>query len=471
MVSAAGFEADDVIATLATQAEAEGMDVLIVTGDRDALQLVDDEVTVLMTRRGISDMTRFTPAEVQAKYGLTPAQYPDFAALRGDPSDNLPSIPGVGEKTASKWITQFGSLDALVDRVDEVPGKAGAALREHLASVVRNRQLTELLRDVELPVGPHDLRLGSWDREAVHQLFDTLQFRVLRERLYATLSAVEPEADQGFDVDVESLAAGEMAQWLAEHAQTGERSGLALRGTWGRGTGTLSGVAIAAADGAAAWVDPTRLGAEDEAALAGWLADPDQPKAVHDVKGPLLALAAHGLTLAGVTSDTALAAYLASARPAFFRPRRSGAALPATGAAGRDRRDLDRWSAELRRQADEDGLAAEDGLRARAVRDLAIALEQDLERRGGTRLLREIELPLVGVLSDMERVGIAADTEHLERLSSAVRGGGEPFGSGGVRGRRARVQPRLAQAAAGRALRGAQAAEDEADQDRLHHRR
>ncbi len=311
MVSAAGFEADDVIATLATQAEAEGMDVLIVTGDRDAIQLVDPDVTVLMTRRGISDMTRFTPDEVQAKYGLTPQQYPDFAALRGDPSDNLPSIPGVGEKTASKWISQFGSLDALVDRADEVPGKAGVALREHLSSVVRNRQLTELMRNVELPVGPHDLRLGTWDREAVHQLFDTLQFRVLRERLYATLSAVEPEADQGFDVDVQSLAAGEMAQWLAEHAQNGERCGLAFRGTWGRGTGTLSGVAIAAADGAAAWIDPTQLGTEDEAALAGWLADPDQPKAVHDVKGPLLALAAHGLTLAGVTSDTALAAYLA----------------------------------------------------------------------------------------------------------------------------------------------------------------
>ena len=123
----------------------------------------------------------------------------------------------------------------------------------------------------------------------------------------ATLSAVEPEADQGFDVDVQSLGAGEIAQWLAEHAQNGERSGLAFRGTWGRGTGTLSGIAIAAADEAAAWVDPTRLGAEDEAALAAWLADADQPKAVHDVKGPLLALAAHGLTLAGVTSDTALA--------------------------------------------------------------------------------------------------------------------------------------------------------------------
>src|SRR4051794_655892 len=171
-VEAPGYEADDVIATLATQGEAEDMDVLIVTGDRDTLQLVNSKVTVLMTRRGISDMTRFTPEEVQAKYDLTPAQYPDFAALRGDPSDNLPSIPGVGEKTASKWITQFGSLNELIDRVDEVPGKAGAALRDHLSNVMRNRQLTELMRTVELPVVPSQLRLGAWDREAVHQLFD-----------------------------------------------------------------------------------------------------------------------------------------------------------------------------------------------------------------------------------------------------------------------------------------------------------
>src|SRR4051794_8923533 len=194
-VEAEGYEADDVIATLATQGEQEGMDVLIVTGDRDALQLVDDQVTVLMTRRGISDMTRFTPAAVEEKYGLTPRQYPDFAALRGDPSDNLPSVPGVGEKTAAKWVREFGSLDALVDRADEVKGKAGDALRAHLAAVIRNRQLTELSRDVTLDVGPHDLHLGQWDREEVHKLFDTLEIRTLRERLYAAVSAPEPEAD------------------------------------------------------------------------------------------------------------------------------------------------------------------------------------------------------------------------------------------------------------------------------------
>src|SRR5258705_12434902 len=137
-LSVPGYEADDIIATLATQAEQAGFDVLIVTGDRDVLQLVDERTTALMTRRGITEMTRFTPEEVAAKYGLTPAQYPDYAALRGDPSDNLPGIPSVGEKTASKWIREFGSLDELVARVDEVKGKVGEALREHLGSVLRN---------------------------------------------------------------------------------------------------------------------------------------------------------------------------------------------------------------------------------------------------------------------------------------------------------------------------------------------
>ena len=124
-----GFEADDVIATLTTAAEADGFAVSICTGDRDALQLVTEQVTVLYPTKGVSEMTRFTPQAVQDKYGLSPAQYPDFAALRGDPSDNLPKIPGVGEKTVTKWIQQFGSLAGLVDRVDEVKGKVGDSLR------------------------------------------------------------------------------------------------------------------------------------------------------------------------------------------------------------------------------------------------------------------------------------------------------------------------------------------------------
>ncbi len=419
MVTAEGFEADDVIATLATQAEAEGMDVLVVTGDRDTLQLVDDKVTVLMTRKGISDMTRFTPAEVEAKYGLTPAQYPDFAALRGDPSDNLPGIPGVGEKTAARWVREFGSLDALVDRVDEVKGKTGDALRENLAAVVRNRQLTELMRDVALDVGPHDLHVGQWDREEVHKLFDTLQFRVLRERLYQTLQAVEPEAEEGFSVEGETLAAGDVHEWLHEHGSSGRRTGVAVRGSWGRGTGVVTGVALATPDGAAAYVDPEQLTAEDERALTTWLVDEAQPKAMHDVKGPALALAERGWQVSGVTNDTALAAYLA---------------LPGQRTFDLADLALRYLRRELRAEAPDSGQLSLDGsaeedvaqaemVRARAVADLADALEADLERRGGTRLLREVELPLEGLLARMERAGIAVDLDYLVDLSD--RFGGE----------------------------------------------
>src|SRR6476661_6814150 len=139
VITAEGYEADDVIATLTVQAVEHCMDVLIATGERDALQLVNEHVTVLYPRKGVSDMTRFTPEEVETKYGLTPAQYPDFAALRGDPSDNLPSIPSVGEKTAAKWVREYGNLDELVAQVDTVKGKVGDALREHLAGVMMNR--------------------------------------------------------------------------------------------------------------------------------------------------------------------------------------------------------------------------------------------------------------------------------------------------------------------------------------------
>ena len=413
IVSAEGYEADDVIATLATQAERDGMQVLIVTGDRDALQLVDDQVTVLMTRKGISDMTRFTPDEVQDKYGLTPAQYPDFAALRGDPSDNLPGIPGVGEKTAAKWVREFGSLAALVDRVDEVTGKTGDALRAGLAGVLRNRQLTELARDVALPVGPHDLHLGQWDREEVHQLFDTLQFRVLRERLYQTLQAVEPEADEGFDVDGAVLGPGDVAQWLDAHARGAGRVGLSVHGTWGRGTGVVTGLALAAADGSGAWIDPTQLTDDDERALAGWLADPGVPKAAHDVKGPLHALAERGWTVAGISSDTALAAYLV---------------LPGQRAFDLADLSLRYLRRELRAEAPSDGQLSLDGgdeadtaqaevVRARAVVDLADALDADLDRRGGARLLQDVELPLLFLLAEMEQTGIAADLEHFATLS------------------------------------------------------
>ena len=425
-LSLAGYEADDIIATLATQGAADGMSVLIVTGDRDALQLVTDDVTVLMTRRGISDMTRFTPGAVTEKYGLTPAQYPDFAALRGDPSDNLPSIPGVGEKTAARWVSEFGSLAQLVDRVGEVKGKAGDKLRDHLGDVLRNRQLTELARDVQLAAGPHDLRPAPWDREQIHQLFDTLQFRVLRDRLYATLpdgitgqaADAVPASGEGFEIDLTVLGPGTVAGWLAQHAAGDGRAGLAASGSWGRGSGTLTGLAIAAADGAAAFIDPVSLTEEDDKALAGWLADAARPKAMHDAKGPMHALTARGLQLRGLTSDTALAAYLALPGQRSF-----DLADLALRYANRELRDASAEPGQLALEMPgESDAAAGLAMRATATAELADALDADLAGRGATALLRDVELPLVSVLADMERAGIAADVDHLAGMSASLGG-------------------------------------------------
>ncbi|MDP9416388.1 MAG: DNA polymerase I [Actinomycetota bacterium] len=414
VVEAEGYEADDVIATLATRATAEGYDVLICTGDRDCFQLVDEHVTVLYPRKGVSDLARMTPDAVRERYGLSPSQYPDFAAVRGDPSDNLPSIAGVGEKTAARWVVEFGSLDTLVERVDEVRGKTGDALRAHLAQVIQNRQLTELVRAVPIDTQPHDLVLQSWDREAVHAVFDSLQFRVLRDRLYDTLSAVEPEAEAGFEVDASNLAPGEVRAWLARHARDGERAGVHVEGRWGRGSGDVTGVAIAASDGAGAFVAAADLDAEDDAALAEFLADASRPKVLHEAKGPLLALRARGWQLRGVTSDTALAAYLS--RP---DQRSYDLADLALRYLRRElRADTDDDAQLLLDGLDEQDDASGDVVRARAVLELAEALDRELAERGGGRLLAEVELPLVDVLADMEQTGVAVDVDHLQALEA-----------------------------------------------------
>ncbi|HEX5496412.1 MAG TPA: DNA polymerase I [Mycobacteriales bacterium] len=415
-----GFEADDVIATLATQAEAEGYQVFICSGDRDTYQLVSDRVTVLYPRKGVSDLARMTPEAIGEKYGLTPAQYPDFAALRGDPSDNLPNIPGVGEKTAAKWVREYGSLEQLVERVEEVRGKAGDALRAHLAAVVQNRRLTELVRDVPLDTPPGDLALQQWDRQQVHELFDTLQFRVLRDRLWATLSAPEPEAF-GIDVPGRRLGPGEVAGWLRDvalpSARSGVRVGVSVHGTWGRGTGTVDGLALAVEGGEGAYLDAEQLAAADEAPLVAWLADPDVPKAFHDLKGPMLALRARGWDVAGVSSDTCLAAYLALPGQRTF-----DLADLSLRYLHRELRADDDQGGQLtldggQEEADE-ALARTEIVRARAVADLARVLDDDLDSRDCGRLLSDVELPLVDVLARMEAAGIAADTDHLTELEA-----------------------------------------------------
>jgi DNA polymerase I len=412
-----GYEADDIIATLVTEALAEGMDVLILTGDRDSLQLVTEHSTVLYPMRGVSELARMTPEAVEAKYGVPPHRYPELAAIVGETSDNLPGVPGVGPGFAARWINEYDGLDNVITHADRIAGKKGEALREHLGDVIRNRRLNALVRDLDLELGPHDLEAQSWDRDLVHTLFDSLEFRVLRDRLLESWDVQDATLidDSGFDLQGSRLAEGEVAGWLDAHAGVDVRTGVTVQGTWGAGTGEVRGIALAAADGQAAWIDATEVSPDDDAAVMTWLGDPARAKVLHDAKGPMLALAARGWPLHGLVSDTALAAYL-------VRPdQRSYDLADLTlrylkrelkqGAADDDQLSLD---------VDGGGGDAADTamLHARAVLDLADTLDGEIEQTGGTTLLAEVELPLVDLLATMEQTGIAVDTDHLEALES-----------------------------------------------------
>ncbi len=413
-----GFEADDVIATLTSRALEEGFEVLICTGDRDALQLVGDHCTVLYPRKGVSDLARMTPAAVEEKYLVPPSRYPELAALVGETSDNLPGVPGVGPKTAAKWLTAYDGLDNVIAQADRITGKAGESLREHLDGVIRNRRLNALVRDLHLEVGPSDLAMKPWDRQAVHTLFDGLEFRVLRDRLFATLESEEEVDETGFDLETTVLAPGEVTGWLTAHARTGERVGVQVEGHWRAGTGDVHGLALATTAGAA-WIDPATVTPEDDQALVDWFADAALPKVLHDAKGPMLALYARGWDLRGLARDTALSAYLA-------RP---------------DQRSYDLADLTVRYlkrelkvgSGDDDGQLSFDAvgdsgagdtamLQARAVLDLAQALDDELADHGGTALLSDVELPLVALLAELERTGIAVDVDRLQGLEAHFAG-------------------------------------------------
>ncbi len=407
-----GFEADDIIGTLTTQALAEDFDVLICSGDRDSFQLVGEHSTVIYPMRGVSEMKRMTPAAVEEKYGVPPDRYPELAALVGESSDNLPGVPGVGPKTAAKWILTYDGLENVVNRAEEIKGKAGESLREHLDDVIRNRQLNALVRDLDLPLKPADLAMQPWDRQEVHTLFDGLEFRVLRDRLFETLESEEDIDDSGFALEMSRLAPGEVAGWLADNAHDQRRVGVHVEGSWRSGTGDVQTISFATADATAAHVVVEQVTPEDDAAIVSWFGDPGQPKVLHDAKGPMLALAARGWPLTGLDRDTALSAYLA-------RPDQRSYDL-----ADLTVRYLKR---ELKQGTVDDGQLSLEGLdedtgaetamlHASAVLDLAAALDSELDDRGGTGLLTGVELPLIDVLARMEQVGIAVDHDLLTEL-------------------------------------------------------
>ena len=401
------YEADDIIATWVRQGLQANLEVLISTGDRDSFQLVTEDVTVLYPGR--NEVVRMTPQAIEEKYGVTPERYPELAALVGETSDNLPGVPGVGPKTAAKWLNEYDGLENLIRRAPQVPGKAGESFREHIADVERNRRLNALVRDLDLTVGVTDLVRGQPDMDAVNQLFDTLQFRALRDRVRETFDLAPVELAETSAQDVTVLVPGTMGQWLADHG-TG-LAGVQIEGRWGHGAWDVDGLAIAAADGTTAWCDVRDLTVEDDQALATWLADENQPKAIHDAKEPLIALWQRGWDVKGVVCDTQLAAYLANPdRRAFdlasLAERYLHRSVAVTTVA----------DAQPSFDFDQHRTAEATGATARTVADLAIPLDQDLKDKGASSLLKDLEIPLTRVLGRMELRGIAMDMDVLSTL-------------------------------------------------------
>ncbi|MEX2486372.1 MAG: DNA polymerase I [Nitriliruptoraceae bacterium] len=416
-IEVAGVEADDVLATVADRAVAEGYHVFIVTGDRDAMQLVSDELTVLYTLRGISEVAEMTPIAVEERFGVPPSSYLTLAALRGDTSDNLPGVPGVGDKTAAKLVREFGDIDGIYAHIDEIGGtKVPRMLVEHESQVRTNARLMRLRRDVEVDASPEALTRAGIDASAVRELFMTLEFRTLYERLITDVL----ESDDAADVEAlhsrpQLLDSVSLASWL----RAAGSPVTVLAASAGRPPDVQwTSVGLAAPDCQPAAVLLDALDQDASTALEDLLADPATTKTTHDLKALHHAVATRGWSLAGVVLDTQLAAYLISPEQRAFDLDRL--ALQHLARTIRPESAPDD-TAQLALTVDADAWK-EQALRAEAARLLAETLGTQLDERGQRALLDNIEMPLAGVLARMEHAGIAVDRTVLEDLRSRIVG-------------------------------------------------
>jgi DNA polymerase-1 len=385
-----GFEADDIIATIAKQAEREDAEIFICTGDRDSFQLVNEKTTVLYPKRGVSDLARMTPQAVQDKYGMSPEQYPDFAALRGDPSDNLPSVPGVGEKTAAKWIVEYGSLHELIANIDKLGGKVGQSFRDSISDVIRNRELTQLVANVPLELSVDALAWSGVDESKTNPLFEKLEFKTLKDRmkpilLKSTLKASEPE----FELFAPEIAKGLLTAEEAS-AKIAQHSGdIAI--AYQLVDEKLNRYAVA-------------LSAEDVFLVQGstmgdWAIDAKVSKIAHDAKS---LARTNGLT--GITFDTALAAYLVN-----------------PGVRSQELKDIqERWGdgTAINQSSPEQELLTS----ARAMFVLRDSLTRELKERQLWELFMTMELPVADLLGRMESIGISVNRKGLESLAAFFEG-------------------------------------------------
>ncbi|TML38592.1 MAG: DNA polymerase I [Actinobacteria bacterium] len=445
VVEVVGFEADDVIATLATQARDRGDDVIIVTGDRDTYQLVEDpHVRVLYNRRGVSDYVLYDEAGIEERTGVKPEKYPQYAALRGDPSDNLPGVPGVGEKTAARLITTYGDIDGVFAHLDELTPKLRESLSVHEDQVRSNAKATPLVRSVPISCEVEDLRMGGWDTDEVRQLFAFLEFRTLWDRLVEAVGesgggfgGEASEASAVLDVEVQRVSSAGLAAALLEELR---RSGAAVAveaawtGTAGRSP--LTGLALVAAapvavaeaeaeTGLATEVEPVRAQWLDlelltdpgvGAALAALVGPGGPPLHAHRAKELMRGLSVLGVEVSTLDLDTAVAAYLVDPAESQYlledlAARYAGTELRSPDAPPPGQLDLGGGGSD----------AAEDaGRRAAAVARLVVPLSAALDARALRPLYDDVERPLVRVLARMEEAGVRVDAEYLRGVVATL---------------------------------------------------
>jgi DNA polymerase-1 len=385
-----GFEADDIIATISKQAERENAEVFICTGDRDSFQLVNEKTTVLYPKRGVSDLTRMTPDAVQEKYGMSPEQYPDFAALRGDPSDNLPSVPGVGEKTAAKWIVEYGSLHKLIANVDKLAGKVGQSLRDSVNDVIRNRELTQLVANVPLDLSIDALAWSGVDENKTNPLFEKLEFKTLKDRMKPILlKGITKSAEPEFELFATEIVEGVLTPEKAAEKISQHSGDIAI--AFQLVEEKLHRYAIA-------------LSADDvflvhSSTMGDWATDKTVVKIAHDAKS-LARL--NGLT--GISFDTSLAAYLVN-----------------PGVRSQELKDIqERWGdgSAINVSTPEQELLTS----ARAMFTLRDSLTRELKERSLWELFTTMELPVADLLARMESIGIAVNKKGLAELAAFFEG-------------------------------------------------
>ncbi len=436
-----GYEADDILATLATQARDDGRDVVVVTGDRDAFQLVEDpHITVMYTRKGLSDTVVYNEAGILERYGVPSSSYAVLAALRGDPSDNLAGVPGVGEKTAAKLVSSYGALDEIFAHLDELTPKLRQNMAENEDRVRRNAKVIPLVRDVPLELGLDDLALGAWDTAEVKRVFGQLEMPTLWQRLAPLMGDDDtplPRSSVGatgpvFDVArVVTHIATTASEVVAALEALGDAALVALAPAWtgDPGRSALAGLAVAgtAADatdaaeegpagGAAVWIgrDLVTDGAV-LAALGALLGPGGRPVVAHGVKELIRVLLPHGIDIVALAMDSAVAAYLLDPSSGRYRledvvDAHLGVALdPGVQATAAGQLDLDGDTTE-------DG-AVQAGRQAVALAAVVAPLRQALDSTGLARLHDEVERPLVRVLARMEVAGIGVDRAELRRIT------------------------------------------------------